>query len=136
MAPGGNHKIVKDHLTPPPDHARQFKEMLCIAKNLPPGETPPPSKKLVLQWYYMAYHQADRFQYVKSGKKLSAKTIETLTAYFQLLFLQQKLNGMLERAKVDWLHNRTKRTLASNLLEKHKARQTSHAHPESHKHGG
>jgi hypothetical protein len=60
MAPGGDHKIIKDLLMPPRNHARQFKEMLRIAKNLPPGETPPPSEKLPLQWYYMTYHQADR----------------------------------------------------------------------------
>jgi hypothetical protein len=53
MAPGGDHKIVKDLLTPPRDHARRFKEMLRIAENLPPGKMPPPSKKVELQWYYM-----------------------------------------------------------------------------------
>jgi hypothetical protein len=51
MAPGGDHKIVKDLLTPPREHTRQFKEMLRIAELLPAGKTPTPSEKLALQWY-------------------------------------------------------------------------------------
>jgi hypothetical protein len=72
MAPGGDYRIVKDLLTPPREHARRYKEMLRITEQLPPGEKQPPSKKLVLQWYYMTYHNSDRTEYVKSGKKLSA----------------------------------------------------------------
>jgi hypothetical protein len=68
MVPGGDHKIVKDLLTPLHENARQFKEMLRIAKLLPAGKTPMPSEKLALQWYYMTYHRADRAEYVKSGK--------------------------------------------------------------------
>ncbi len=49
MAPGGDHKIVKDLLTPPREHARRFTEMLCIAELFPAGETPTPSEKLALQ---------------------------------------------------------------------------------------
>ncbi len=90
MAPGGDHKIVKDLLTPPREHARRFKEMLCITKLLPTGETQTPSEKLALQWYYMTYHRADRAKYVKSGKKLASETIESLTNYFQALFSQTK----------------------------------------------
>ena len=60
LAPGGDYKIVKDLTTSPRDHARRFKEMLRIAEELPPGEQPPPSDKLALQWYYMTYHSKDR----------------------------------------------------------------------------
>jgi hypothetical protein len=77
-------------LTAPRNHARRFKEMLRIAELLPPGETTPPSEKLPVQWYYMTYHRADRAEYVKSGKKLSDETIETLSAYFQSLLLNAK----------------------------------------------
>jgi hypothetical protein len=122
MAPGGDHKIVKDHLTPPRDHARQFKEMLRITELLPAGETPPPSEKLVLQWYYMTYHCADRAEYVKSRKKLASETIKSLTNYFQAHFSQKKFDGTLERAKIDRLRHRAKKRLASNLREKRKDR--------------
>jgi hypothetical protein len=36
MAPGGDHRIAKDLLTPPREHARRFKEMLRITEQLPP----------------------------------------------------------------------------------------------------
>jgi hypothetical protein len=68
-------------LTAPCNHARQYKEMLHTTELLPPGKTPPPSKKLAVQWYYMTYHKVDWHEYVKSGKKLSDTTIKTLTAY-------------------------------------------------------
>ena len=121
MAPGGNHKIVKDLLTPLREHARRFKEMLRIPELLPAGKTPTPSEKLALQWYYMTYHRADRAEYVKSGKKLASETIESLTNNFQALFSQKKIDGMLERAKIDRLHNRAKKQLASDLREKREA---------------
>ncbi len=79
----------------------------------------------------MTYHRADRAEYVKSGKKLAAVTIEMLTAYFQLLFAQRKNNGTLERAEVDRIRNRAKRTIASDLRDKREARRTNHAHRES-----
>ncbi len=95
MAPGGDHKIVKDLLTPPHEQARQFKEMLCVTKLLPAGEMPKLSKKLVLQWYDMTYHRADCTEYLKSKKKLAAETIESLTNYFWALFSQKKLMARL-----------------------------------------
>jgi hypothetical protein len=101
MAPGGDHRIAKDLLTPPREHARRYKEMLRITEQLPPGKKQPPSEKLALQWYYMTYHCSDCTEYVKSGKKLSAETIKSLTEYFQTLFTQKKADGSLERAKLD-----------------------------------
>ena len=95
LAPGGDHQIRKDLLMVPRDHARRFKEMLRIAELLPPGGTPLPSEKLAVQWYYMTYHRADRAEYVKSGKKLDDEMIETLSAYFQSLFAQHKIDGTL-----------------------------------------
>ncbi len=127
MAPGGDHCIAKDLLTPPRKHARRYKEMLRITEQLPPGEKQPPSKKLVLQWYYMTYHRSDRTKYVKSGKKLSAETIKSLTEYFQALFAQKKADGLLERAELNRIRQQAKRTLASSLREQRDARRTSHA---------
>ena len=131
LAPGGDHQIRQDLLTAPRDHARHFKEMLRIAELLPPGETPPPSEKLAVQWYYMTYHRADRAEYVKSGKKLADETIETLSAYFQSLFAQRKIDGTLERHEVERLRNRAKRTLANDIREKREARRSNHARRET-----
>ncbi len=128
LAPGGDHKILKDLLTPPREHACRFKEILCITELLPTGKTPPPSDKLAVQWYYMTYHRADRHEFVKSGKKLSNETIELLTAYFQSFFAQRKSDGMLERAEVDRLKNRAQRTLAKSLRKQREARCTDYAY--------
>ncbi len=119
LAPGGDHKILKDLLTVPREHACRFKEMLHITELLPPGETPPPSNKLVVQRYNMTYHRADRHEYVNLGKKLSDNMIEMLAAYFQLLCAQLKSDSMLERAKVDLLKNRAQKMLAKSLREQH-----------------
>jgi hypothetical protein len=130
LAPGGDHQIRKDLLMALRDHARRFKEMLRIAELLPPGETPPPSEKLAVQWYYMTYHRADRAEYVKSGKKLSDETIEMLLAYFQSLFAQRKIDGMLERHEIERLRNHAKWTLANDPREKREAPCSSHARRE------
>jgi hypothetical protein len=105
--------------------------MLRITELLPPGETPPPSEKLAVQWYYMTYHRADRHEYVKSGKKLADETIESLSAYFQSLFAQRKIDGTLERYEVERLRKRAQRTLASDLREKREARRPTHARRET-----
>jgi hypothetical protein len=104
--------------------------MLRIAELLPPGEMPSPRKKLAVQWYYMTYHHADCAKYVKSGKKLADETIETLSAYFQSLFAQHKIDGTLKRHEVKRLHNRAKQTLANDICEKREARRSNHAHCE------
>jgi hypothetical protein len=48
MAPGGKYRIEKDLLMLPRKHARHFKEILLVAEQLSPGETPKPSEKLAL----------------------------------------------------------------------------------------
>ena len=74
----------------------------------------------------MTYHRSDRTKYVKSGKKLSAEIIKSLTEYFQALFAQKKAHGLLERAELDRIRQRAKQTLASSLCEQQDARRTSH----------
>jgi hypothetical protein len=81
----------------------------------------------------MTYHRANRAEYVKSGKKLADETIETLSAYFQPLFAQRKIDGTLERHEVEQLGNRAKRTLANNIREKREARRSNHAPRETRK---
>ncbi len=85
--------------------------MLCVTELLPPSKAQLPSDKLALQWYYLMYHRADHAEYVKSGKTLPAETIETLTAYIQLIFAQHKNDGTLERAEVDRICDSAKWTL-------------------------
>ena len=51
--------------------------------------------------YDVPSHCSDHTEYVKSGKKLSAETIKSLTEYFQSLFAQKKADGSLERAELD-----------------------------------
>ena len=130
LAPGGDHRVVKDLLTPPREYARRYKEMLHITGQLPPGEKQPPSEKLALQWYYMTYHRLDRAEYVKSGKKLARETIKSLTEYFQSLFAQRKADGSLERAEIDRLRQRAKRKLADSLREHRDARRGKRARDE------
>jgi hypothetical protein len=79
----------------------------------------------------MTYHRADRAEYVKSGKKLADETIETLSAYFQSLFAQRKIDGTLERHEVERLRKRAKRTLANDISEKREARRLSRARRET-----
>jgi hypothetical protein len=78
----------------------------------------------------MTYHRSDRTEYVKSGKKLSAETIKSLTEYFQVLFAQKKADGSLKHAELDRIRQRAKRMLASSLREQRDARRTSHARGE------
>jgi hypothetical protein len=115
---------------PPREHARQFKEMLCIAELLPAGKTPTPSEKLALQWYYMTYHHADHAEYVKSGKKLASKTIKSLTNYFQALFSQKKLMARSNVPRSIVCAILQKKRLASNLRKKRKARRLGYVRHE------
>jgi hypothetical protein len=62
---------------------------------------------------------------------LSDETIETLSAYFQSLFAQRKINGTLKQHKIERLRNHAKRTLANDLREKREARRLSHARHEA-----
>ncbi len=83
----------------------------------------------------MGHQKTNRAGYVKSGKKLAAKIIKMLMAYFQSLFAQCKLNGLLKHSKINRLRNHAKQTFASDLHNKRKARCTSHARCKTREHG-
>ncbi len=83
MQPGGDYPFQKDLMTPLRMHARQFKEMLRIAKALPAGNWPKPLEALVLEWFYMSFHKNDRNKFVTSGRKLDTKTFELVTEFFE-----------------------------------------------------
>ncbi len=59
------------------------------------------------------------------------KNILLISSDVQLLFAQRKNDGTLERAEVNRIRNRAKRTLASDLRDKREARRTNHARRES-----
>jgi hypothetical protein len=80
--------------------------------------------------YDVPSHRSDRTKYMKSGKKLSAETIKSLTEYFQSLFAQKKADGLLERTELDRISQRATRMLASSLREQRDARRSRHARGE------
>jgi hypothetical protein len=106
MAPGGNYRLAKDLLTSPCVHLNRFKKMLRIAELLPAGDIQKPSDGLALQWYYMSYHKNDCKKFVCSGKTLNDETIESVTTFFQALFEQRKLNGMIKQQEAERLRKR------------------------------
>ena len=106
MAPGGNCRLAKDLLTLPRVHSHHFKEMLYIAKLLLVGDIPKPSDELALQWYYMSYHKSNRKKFDLNRKMLKDETIESITTFFQALFEQKKLDGTIQRHKVDCICKR------------------------------
>jgi hypothetical protein len=114
MAPGGNYHPTKDLLTSPRVHVHRFKEMLCIAELLLVGDIPKPSDKLALQWYYMFFHKNDHNKFVLSGKTFDDKTIQFVTNFFQALFEQKKLDGLLKHQEVE----RIRRHLIREASEK------------------
>ena len=90
--------------------------MLRIAETLPAGDIPKPSDVLALQWYYMSYHKSDREKFVLCGKTLEDATVDTVTAFFQALYEQKKLDGSLDRQEVKWL----KKCLLRKASEDHR----------------
>jgi hypothetical protein len=89
--------------------------MLRIAKLLLASDIPKPSDEFSLQWYYMSYHKNDRRKFVLSGKTLDDETIESVTTFFQALFEQKKLDGMIERQEADRIHKRLLREALEKL---------------------
>ena len=74
----------------------------------------------------MTFHKADCGGYVKSGKNLRDETIKSLTDFFQALFVQKKIDGMLKHAKMNWLCLCTKQHIANNICEKHNRNKMSY----------
>jgi len=87
-------------------HAQRFKEMLRIAEILPAGDIPKPLDALALQWYYMSYHKSDRKKFILGGKTLKDATVEMVTKFFQALYEQKNLDGLLDCQEVGRLKRR------------------------------
>ncbi len=94
--------------------------MLCIIKLLPKGDIPKPNDTLQVQWFYMLFHCSDHAEYVRSGRKLNNKTLQTLVEYFESIFLAQFGNGLIQRKHDDQLHAAAKRKLCRELEERYR----------------
>jgi len=116
MQPSGDYRLMKDLVTPPRLHAQQFKEMFRIAKILPAGNIPKPLDALALPGYYMLYHKSDHEKFVLGGKMLKDTTVETVNKFFQALYEQKKLDGLLDRQEVKRLKKCLLRKAPEDLL--------------------
>ncbi len=96
MQPGGDYPFRKDLMTPLRMHARQFKEMLQIAKALPASNWPKPSEALALEWFYMSLHKNNRNKFIKLGRKLDTETFKLVTEFFEAQFTTNKNGGTVE----------------------------------------
>ena len=85
------------------------------------GEIAKPTESLAAKWYYiMTYHKANHNKFIASGKKLSNKTIKSLTEYFQVqaLFAQKKSDGTLKKQEMDRLRSCTRKQVGEDLCHK------------------
>ncbi len=99
LAPGGDHGVHKELLTSHLDHLHYFEEMLRIMKLLPKGDYPPPNAALQVDLFYMSFHCSDWARYICSRRKLRDKMLQTLTEYFESIFLA-RLNDWLDPEEV------------------------------------
>lgn len=129
LSPGGDYNVYKDLLTSPSNHKVRFKEMLRLSKMLPAGNIPDPNEDQALEWYYMTYHKQDRDKFVSSGKKLedTGMSIDSVTEYFQALWLQKKADGTLEAQEVERLRRKARRTYQTGLRSMSESRQKTSA---------
>jgi hypothetical protein len=118
MQPGGDYPFQKDLMTPPRMHARQFKEMLRIAKALPAGNWPKPSEAPALEWFYMSFHKNDRNKFVALGRKLNTNTFESVTEFFEAQFTTNKNNGILKCMELECIKKQAQLKLKNELCDR------------------
>jgi hypothetical protein len=107
-----------DLMTPPQMHARQFKEMLQIAKALPAGSWSKPLEALVLEWFYMLFHKNNRNKFVTAGRKLDTETFKLVTEVFEAQFMTNKNDGTLECMELKRIKKRAQLKLKNELCNK------------------
>ncbi len=120
LVPGGDHGIHKKLLTSHSDHLHCFKEMLRITKLLLEGDIPTPNAALQVQWFYMSFHCSDCTEYIRSGRKLSNEMLQTLSKYFESIFLAWISNGLIQRKYDKQLCSAAKRKLCHELDERYR----------------
>ncbi len=72
---------------------------MAEAEALPAGEMHPPTKALQLEWFYMSFHKEDRAKYVKSGRHLTNKMLESVAEHFENIFNLQVADGSLAKKR-------------------------------------
>ncbi len=102
------------------DHLHHFEEMLHITKLLPKGDIPKPNNTLQVQWFYVSFHCSDRAEYICSGHKLNNETLQTLTEYFESIFLAQFGDGSIQQKHDNQLCAAAKRGHCRNLEERYR----------------
>jgi hypothetical protein len=65
----------------------------------------PPNKVLQLEWFYMSFHSEDRVKYIKSGQRLSNKTLESVAEYFENSLNLQVADGSLAKKREREMHH-------------------------------
>jgi hypothetical protein len=114
MMPGGNHNIQKKIKV-----SHQWKEMMCVMGLLPKGNILIPNKQLQVEWFYMTLHKSDHAEYVRSGRKLSNKMLQTIADYFQSIHETRENNGSLTRHQIKKIRVEAKCQLCREVEEQY-----------------
>ncbi len=118
MQPGGDCPFQKDLMTPLQMYARQFKEMLQIAKALPAGNWSKPSEVLALEWFNMLFHKNNCNKFITASRKLDTETFKLVTEFFEAQFMTNKNDGMLERMELERIKKCAQLKLKNKLRNK------------------
>ena len=122
-------------MTSPNNHLHCLCKMVCTSDLLPPCNITNPSDKLLVQWLYMSYHHTDQQHFVKSGKHLKDKMLDTLTTYFQAIYKVQLANRSLKKNESQ--RESTKNQQADNeSRRRHLSNEPGCSCPESSTHRG
>jgi hypothetical protein len=65
----------------------------------------------------MTFHKSDHMEYMRSGRKLSNKTLQTIAEYFQLIHETRENDGSLMRHQIKKIWAEAKRKLRHKLEE-------------------
>jgi hypothetical protein len=93
--------------------------MIWTAEAIPAGDTNPPSQALQLEWFYMSFHKEDRAKYVKSGRRLSNKTLESVAEYFENIFNLQLADGFLAKKRKRQIEQRVRWEMRHELCKRY-----------------
>ena len=91
--------------------------MLRSAKALLAGDMPAPNDTLKVEWFYMSFHQEDHIKYLKSGKELCDKTLETVAKYFDNIYNAQVADSLLTKKREKQIKFRAKRELCHKMAK-------------------
>ncbi len=106
-------------MTKPIDHLRRFEEMLCSAEALAAGNMPGPNDALMIEWFYMSFHQEDRNWYLESGRRLCDETLATVSEYFDNIYNSQMADGSLTKKREKQIEFRAKHELRHEMAKRY-----------------